>query len=472
MTRDQSTGSRRTCTTGHILVVAIVAAMIATITACSGEQHPPTYRPQRVDPSPMQTMEAMASDIAALQTQAAEPGDTAADDQPRPTEEPGTAVAPATQTPDPTATEKPTPAILAIPTPTGEGICGRSPTVQEAILLTVRTSSCRYVTTDELYRIQCFRNLKGNCTTPKWSWSEEGPKQGDFAGLVNLQSVAIAGDFTLQEGTFAGSAIESLNLNVTAISPGTFSGSAIDELDLTVEEITPGALQDAPIAKMKLRTNKFPPKGSLPSTLTLLHLTTVAPVSPIQPDLLEELTQLEWLYLHITPHKNSQEYRTRHPGHTPTPEDYIVTLPAGLLDTNNRLKGVIIITPDTDPSLSKSRQLEHLFQMDAYHWTPGYKDKIISAHTSLFANLLNLEMVGITNFRPRAHLSDSPPLTLHPESPLYNLLTAQAVSDDEDTLAYEKQVERAHQRRERNRWDLWKYGAPIGIKTRDSEFPF
>ena len=472
MTRYQPTPSKRTRNIAQLLTVAMSVAVIAAITACSGDQPPPTHRPQRVDPGPMATIEAMALQMAALQTQAAEPGDTGAGDQPQPTEEPATAVTPATQTPDPTATEEPTPTILAIPTPGGEGICGRSPTVQEAILLTLRTSSCRYVTTDELYRIQCFRNLKGNCTTPKWSWSEEGPKQGDFAGLVNLQKLTITGDFTLQEGTFAGSVIENLSLNVNAINPGTFSGSAINELDLTVEEITPGALQDAPITKMTLRTKRFPPKGSLPSTLTLLHLTTVAPVSPIQPDLLEELTQLEWLYLHITPHKNSQEYWSWHPGHTPTPEDYIVTLPTGLLDTNNRLKGVIIITPDPDPSLSKSRQLEHLFQMDAYHWTPGYKDKIISAHTSLFANLLNLEMVGISNFRPRAHLSDSPPLTLHPESPLYNLLTAPAVSDDEDTLNDEAQAERSHQSNQRGRWNGWKYGAPIGVKTFDSEFPF
>ena len=481
MTAYRTAKSNRTHSITHILLAAIAAALIATITACSREEPPSTSRPQRVDPSPMQTIEAMASQMAALQTQAAEPGDTAADDEPRPTENSATAVAPATETPEPiraeptesptpAATEKPTPAILAIPTPTGEGICGRSPTVQEAILLTLRTSSCRYVTTDELYRIQCFRNLKGNCTTPKWSWSEEGPKQGDFAGLVNLQKLTIAGDFTLEEGTFAGSAIERLNLNVKAVTPRAFSGSAIDELDLTVEEITPGALQDAPITKMKLRTNKFPPKGSLPSTLTLLHLTTVAPPFAIQPDLLEELTQLEWLFLNITPHKDSQEFRNRNPGHTPTPEDYIATLPTGFFDANTRLKGIIITTPDRD--LSTPRQPDYLFHMDTYHWKPRREDETISAHTSLLANLPNLEILGISNLKPRGHISGSPPLTLHPESPLHEILTDTGISDDEDTLTDGERAERAHQGNQRGRWKGWKYGAPIGIKTHDSDFPF
>lgn len=387
MTRYTSAPANRTCTIVQLLMVAMTAALIVAITACWGDQPPPTPRPQRVDPGPMATIEAMALQMAALQTQAAEPGDTGAGDQPQPTEEPDMAGTPARETPEPTATEESTPATLAIPTPAGEGICGRSPTVQEAILLTLRTSSCRYVTTDELYRIQCFRNLKGHCRAPGWSWSEEGPKQGDFAGLVNLTGLTIAGDFTLQQGTFAGSAIERLNLNVKAVTPGAFAGSAINELDLTVEEITPETFQDTPIPNMKLRTNKFPPTGSLPRTLTILQLTTIAPPSPIEPDFLEELTQLEWLFLNITPHKDSQEFRNRHPEYTPTPEDENVVLPTGFLDANTRLRGVIITTP----KMSKPQSLKSLFSTDAhFHWTGDYGDGDISADISLLANLPNL----------------------------------------------------------------------------------
>lgn len=95
MTRYQSAPSRRTGTIVRLLIVAMATDVIVAITACSGEQLPPTPRPQRVDPGPMGTIEAMALQIAALQTQAAEPGDTGAGDQPRLTEEPATAVAPA-----------------------------------------------------------------------------------------------------------------------------------------------------------------------------------------------------------------------------------------------------------------------------------------------------------------------------------------------------------------------------------------
>ena len=81
-------------------------------------------------------------------------------------------------------------------------------------------------------------------------------------------------------------------------------------------------------------------------------------------------------------------------------------------------------------------------------------------------------MLGISFFGPRGHLSDSPPLTLHPESPLHEILTAPDISYDDDTLTDEEKAERAHRSGEQFRWDVWKYGAPIGIKTHDSDFPF
>ena len=88
MTRYQSTPSKRIRTTVRLLMVAMTAAVIVAIIACSGEQPPPTHRPQTENRSPIQTIEALAAEIAALQTKAAQPGETAEDDREEPGEPP------------------------------------------------------------------------------------------------------------------------------------------------------------------------------------------------------------------------------------------------------------------------------------------------------------------------------------------------------------------------------------------------
>ena len=60
MTHYQSTASKRTRTTVQLLIVAMTAAVIIAVTACSGEQPQPTARPQTTDERPAQTIEAMA----------------------------------------------------------------------------------------------------------------------------------------------------------------------------------------------------------------------------------------------------------------------------------------------------------------------------------------------------------------------------------------------------------------------------
>ncbi len=188
MTRYTSTASKRTRTMAQLLTVAMTATLIVAITACQGEQTPPTPRPQTEDRSPMQTIEAMASEIAALQTQAAESGETDTGEQPRPTEEPSTAVAPATETPEPTAvapaTETPEPTATLPPPPKhspSDNICRRSPGVQNDLIRKLEMSSCRIITNDELFRLNS--EFSTNIT--------QSPIQGDFAGMTNLRKLTM-----------------------------------------------------------------------------------------------------------------------------------------------------------------------------------------------------------------------------------------------------------------------------------------
>lgn len=189
MTRYQCTPSKRTRRIVQTLIVAMTAALIVAITACSGEQPPPTPRPQRVDPGPMGTIEAMALQMAALQTQAAQPRATAAGDQPQPqpTEKPATAVTPTTPTPDPTAT----PGLTAtLPPPPkhrpSDNICRRSPGIQNALINKLNMSSCQIITIEELFRL----NDEFSATL------KESPRQGDFAGMANVRKLRIRMDIS------------------------------------------------------------------------------------------------------------------------------------------------------------------------------------------------------------------------------------------------------------------------------------
>ena len=176
MFRYTSTPSKRACPIVQLLIVSMTAAVIGAITACSGEEQPPTARPQRVDPRPMQTIEAMASQMAVLQTRAAQPRETAGADQNQLTVKPATAVAPVTETPEATATLPPPQKYSP-----SDNICRRSPGVQNDLIRKLEMSSCQIITVEELFR------LDSNFSTT----FKESPKQGDFAGMTNLRQLTI-----------------------------------------------------------------------------------------------------------------------------------------------------------------------------------------------------------------------------------------------------------------------------------------
>ena len=189
-----------------------------------------TMMPQATDERPMQTIEAMAQEIAALQTKVAVPTETAESDEPEQTSQPAPTKSAAT--PQPT----PAPAQVVIPTPTGPGICGRSPAVQEAILHTLRTTSCRLVSAEELYRITKFRDLRGDFYQPKWPMLQAG----DLDGLFNLEELTVRGDLDLPPNTFAGAGIKRLTLSGVTLSPDAFEGMIfLDSLHIKYTEDFP-----------------------------------------------------------------------------------------------------------------------------------------------------------------------------------------------------------------------------------------
>ena len=231
MTRYRSTASKRTRTPVQLLIVAMAAAVIIAATACSQDEPLPTLSfqstdrtaEQTIDRNAEQTIEAMAQEIAVLQTKAAlppEPPEPAEPDDPGHTVQPTLTITPAT--PQPTAP----PTRVVIPTPSGPGICGRSPEVQQAILRTLGISSCRLVSNEELYRITSLSEAPFDTLRP-----------GDLTGLVNLKGLAINRSEPLPPGAFAGASIEALYISDTNLSPSAFQDMiSIKSLNIDVTE--------------------------------------------------------------------------------------------------------------------------------------------------------------------------------------------------------------------------------------------
>ena len=108
----------------------------------------------------------------------------------------------------PTATPTP-PARSISATPSGPGICGRTPEIQQALIETLKIASCRLITEHELYRIRDLPDIRA----PEL-------RAGDFSGLVNLDSLSV------QVRTLE-------RLNPPVIPAGAFTGSRIKQLALS-----------------------------------------------------------------------------------------------------------------------------------------------------------------------------------------------------------------------------------------------
>ena len=287
---------------------------------------------------------------------------------------------------------------------TDSGICSRTPEVQEAILVTLRLSSCRFVTDDELYRIREWRSLSGSSRNDI-DWITP-PQPGDFSGLVNLQFLTgVGGDFTLLEGTFQGlSGLKHLNVIVSAMDPGAFQGlSGLKYLNVKVSAVAPGAFQGLPaLEHLEVSIGAFfdTHDGDPP-------LRTSVPV-------LDEMPNLKTLTIHTEgdttlvltgdQFSNLPSLETIGIGSYSDREDIFI-LPAGLFQQNAALKYVEI--------------------------NVDYPSDI-RAPVDLFAGLHNLESLRIYGSDSDSVLA----VMLSTKSPLFNDLLNRNASPDGYTLVW------------------------------------
>ena len=244
----------------RLLAATLITAAIAATVACSGEQPPPTHRPQTSDRNLSKTIEAMASETETLHTKVANPSPQTSDQNLSKTIE---AMASETETlhtkvanpshtasvvtllqgqetlpPHEASVETPTPAAITAPTPEGPGICGRSPKTQREILDRLNLQLCHLATNDQLFRIENF------------ALKMETVRNGDFDGLVNVKSTALTAKHIETAGLSGLENLQTLQLTINtngSISPGTFQGlNNLETLEITVDgngSISPGAFQ-------------------------------------------------------------------------------------------------------------------------------------------------------------------------------------------------------------------------------------
>ena len=427
MTRYQPTASKRTPTILQLLIVTMTATVIAAITACSGEQHQPNAQPQTTDERPTQTIEAMGQEIVVLQTTDERPVQTieamgqeivvlqttderpvqtieamareiavlqTTDERPEqtieamareiavlqtkaavPTEpdELGHTVKPALTITPATPQPTPSPARMIIPTPSGPGICGRSPVVQQAIQRTLSISSCRLVSNEELYRIT-YNNIQFKTL-----------RSGDLAGIVNLKQLSITGNEPLPAGAFAGASIEKLNINEAHLSPGAFQDMiSIKSLNIVFSESEQiPTLTDPVFDKLQQLHLDFYNSGSGPEVSV-----------PPSGSELSTLKALKHFSIHAQTKPDSEQLEATHWRDTKPP----FVIPTSLFDENTKLE-----TIDLD---YRPRQHE------------GVSFQLVVPHT-LVEHLRNLKKITIgrsLEILERPLLG--PPLALSPTSPL------------------------------------------------------
>ena len=255
--------AQRAHTLLQTLLAAALAAITILITACSEQQPQPT--PQTTDERPMQTIEAMAQEIAVLQTKAAVPTETAQTEKLEHTALPAPTMTPKTPQPTPPLAKVATPAF------SGTGICSRSPEIQNEILNTLDVELCQVVNAHELFRITKLHSITASSI-----------KEGDFHGLVNVESLQLYVGSVGANGLTGLERLKYLHVginNKSGLQGESFSGlENLEELEITLQGANLPQLPEMPnlqhlsVLGMRIDTSEektYTPFKNLPNLETL-----------------------------------------------------------------------------------------------------------------------------------------------------------------------------------------------------------
>ena len=284
-------------------------------------------------------------------------------------------------TPAPTKTDRPD-ARASDQAP--EGICYRTPELQDVILDKLDVDLCQVVNEKELFRI---RDL-GNVNIPS-------VKEGDFAGFVNVQSM------TLRTGTIEANGLRGLD--------GLREMHLVTQPEQMLRTESFMGLESVEELKIELRPESLPQAGlpELPELPNLKYLTIRGMnAEESDPSPFRNLKNLETLNLRIVFGKDDAE--------TPA-EPHLI--PASLLEGIGNLKEVSIE--------ARARRSGHGVQLpeEIFKGNPAlerveiaYPRTFIERHT--FSQLHDLKELKVLN-RTYSDPVRFPELVISKESPLY-----------------------------------------------------
>ena len=390
------------------LMALTTALPVLLMAGCSNDDPPPTSRPNPTQSALIQEIDRQSEQIADLQRTVEELDSSKTEQMASLTVEPrGSTEAPTQVPPTPVdglATEPPRP-TATIATPTGPGICGRSPRVQQAILTALHNNSCRVVTDDELYRITHLVELPGYDTT-EGEWML---KPGDLEGLVNLETLTLSAEgATLPSGLLAGAGVNELILSGLILEPGAFDGMVS-------------------IGKLDYQGEAFPPlHADAIASLENLNVKLVGPPPALKGDELDKATNLDTVVLAATPgpvHDDPVRFR----------------IPSGMFKNNPALESVKIGF------------------YDAWFFTDIGGEVI--TQSDLTTHLAELEDLYISRLRLTDHQPGQPPLDLDTESPLAKYLAAAVLTLPES----------GRQFRDIKAWNTWTDEAGVAISVSQKE---
>ena len=367
----------RKFTPAALLLVLILMLSLA----CSGDDPTPAPETDQTQQELLRTIERMGQEIDSLQQEMEEPKETKDADEASDREE-ETALRPAT-TPLPTST----PELAVIPTPSVPGICGRSPEVQKAILVSLNINLCRAVTEDELFRITTF-GVKMNTA-----------KAGDFHGLVNVKE---------------------LGLEIRDVEPGGFSGmTSLKEMHVTVYtygSIAPGAFQGlGSLEKLTINTSKpypepedtltLPDFDQLPSLKYLeMKDAQILFAGTLSGNLLANLPSLESIQMWLQLKESESDEDT----------ELDIHIPKGLFAANRMLKIAVINVQDRRGTTVHIPEALFRNNSSLEEVSIGGRHQVIPTNT--FRRLTKLERLRVLG-TPDGEVHQ---LNLSEKSPLYN----------------------------------------------------
>ena len=371
---------------------ALLLALILMLTlACSGDDSTPAAETDRTQQELLDTIDRMDREMEGLRQEVEQINRTRQNDRP------DTGKVQATQEPEQTSTTEPAAAPTSEQEPTAEagrqdlqGICYRTPELQEVILEMLDVELCQVVNTHELYRI---RTLSVN--TPS-------VKEGDFEGLVNVESLRVSTGLIEANGLRGLTGLKELSLSVQVMDgllTESFAGlESIKELEITSARSSEHIgvhlpeLPELPNLKhlkvYKMRP-EVPGEGAASPFRNLGNLETLDLTLVFGDEATE--TRTEPYHIPATLLKGNRKLKEIQIETWVTPSGHEIQLPEDMFKENPALERVEIAYPRTFIERQTFRHMDNLKELKVLNrtsWDPvKFPELVISKKSPLYESI-------------------------------------------------------------------------------------